>query len=69
MNRKKSLPLSIGNNTSSTKAVFLRVPPQLHAALMAAAGEEQQRRGEKVSMNVLAAKILAKAMGFDVLDE
>jgi len=70
MREKKSSPLKIvGVNASSTKTVFLRVSPKLHAALMAAAGAEQQRLGEKVSMNMMEEKILAKAMGLDITDE
>lgn len=62
----KNFPLKIGADIASSKTVFLRVPPALHAALVVAAGVEQQRRGEKVSINWLAAKMLAEAMGFEV---
>jgi predicted HicB family RNase H-like nuclease len=61
--------LKIGADTASAKTVFLRVPPELHAALVVAAGAEQQQRGERVSVNWLAAKILAEALGFEVSNE
>lgn len=64
--RQKNTPLKIGTDIASSKTVFLRVPPELHAALVMAAGAEQQKRGEKVSINWLAAKVLAEAMGFEV---
>jgi hypothetical protein len=64
--RPKNPPLKIGSDIASAKTVFLRVPPELHAALVVAAGAEQQKRGEKVSINWLAAKVLAEAMGFEV---
>ncbi len=48
---------------ASTKTLFLRVPPELHTALVAAAGAAQHKRGERISVNVFAAKILAEAMG------
>ena len=44
------------------KGLFLRVSPQLHAALVVAAGAEQQRLGERVSVNSLVARVLADAM-------
>lgn len=69
MRRVKSPTLKIGADIASAKTVFLRVPPELHAALVVAAGSEQQKRGEKISVNWLATKILAEAMGFDVSDE
>jgi predicted HicB family RNase H-like nuclease len=69
MRKKKSSDLKAKVTTPSTKTVFLRVSPKLHAALMAAAGAEQERLGEKVSMTGLAARILAEAVGLDVDDE
>lgn len=69
MRKMKTPPLKLGADIASAKTVFLRVPPELHAALVVAAGSEQQQRGERVSVNWLAAKILAEAMGFDVSDE
>lgn len=65
--RHKNPPLRIGLDVASSKTVFLRVPPELHAALIKAAGAEQQKRGQKTSINWLAAKVLAEAMGFDVV--
>lgn len=66
--RSKNPPLKIGTDIASTKTVFLRVPPALHAALVVAAGAEQQKRGEKVSINSFVAKVLAEAMGFEVVE-
>jgi len=66
MARSKSSPLKIGTDVASAKTLFLRVPPKLHAALVVAAGVEQQKRGERVSVNCLATRALAEAMGFKV---
>ncbi|AMP07644.1 toxin-antitoxin system HicB family antitoxin [Collimonas pratensis] len=68
MHKVKSPPLKIGTDIASAKTLFLRIPPELHAALVVAAGGEQQKRGERVSVNWLAAKILAKAMDLDVIE-
>lgn len=62
MNRLKPQPLKIGTDIASAKTLFLRVPPELHAALVVAAGAEQQRCGKRVSVNCLATKVLAEAM-------
>lgn len=66
MSRSKLPPLKIGTDVASAKTLFLRVPPELHAALVVAAGAEQQKRGERVSVNCLATRALAEAMGFKV---
>ena len=66
MRHVKSTPLKIGSDVASAKTVFLRLPPELHEALVVAAGVEQQKRGERVSVNWLAGRILAKALNFDV---
>lgn len=66
MHSPKLPTLKIGTDIASAKTVFLRVPPELHAALVVAAGAEQQKRGERVSVNWLASRVLAEAMGFDV---
>ena len=66
MRKIKPPSLKIGKNIASAKTLFLRVPPELHAALVIAAGVEQQKQGEHISVNWLAAKVLAEAMGFDV---
>ena len=51
---------------SATRALVLRVPPELHVALVSKAGSEQQRQNRRVSMNTLAATYLAEALGFEV---
>lgn len=63
MDRKKKNLVKLGTNVASAKTLFLRIPPELHTALTAAAGEAQQRRGKRVSVNVFATTILAEAMG------
>lgn len=65
--RQKNTPLRIGIDVASSKTLYLRVPPELHAALLKAAGAEQQKRGVSTSINWLAAKVLAEAMGFEVV--
>lgn len=69
MRQNKPVTLQIGSDVASAKTLFLRVPPELHAALVIAAGAEQQKRGERVSVNSLAAKILAEALGFKWIDK
>lgn len=66
MRRVKSPPLKIGTDIASAKTVFLRLPPELHRALVVAAGVEQQKRGERVSVNQLAGQILARALNLHV---
>jgi predicted HicB family RNase H-like nuclease len=66
MTRPKSPSLVVGTDIASTKTLFLRIPPKLHAALVVAAGVEQQKRGERVSVNCLATRVLAEAMDFKV---
>lgn len=65
----KRSSLRIGAKMPSTKLLLLRVPPELHQALVAKAGAEQQRQHRRVSMNTLAATYLAEALGFDVDQE
>lgn len=60
----KRSPLHIGTN--ATKALVLRVPPELHEALISKAGSEQQRQNRRVSMNTLATSYLAEALGFEI---
>lgn len=66
MRQPKSPSLKIRTDIASTKTLFLRVSPELHAALVVAAGAEQQKRGEHVSVNWLAARVLAEAMNLNV---
>lgn len=68
MTKLKLPPKKTGTDTVPSKALFLRVPPELHAALVVAAGAEQQKRGERVSINWLAAKMLADAMNLDLFE-
>lgn len=63
MRQNKKHSMKLGSDMASAKTLFLRIPPELHTALIAAAGAAQQERGERVSINVFAASILADALG------
>lgn len=61
MSKKPSAKLA--KDPSYERVVYLRVSSTLHAALMSAAGAEQLRSGKKVSINNLASKLIANALG------
>lgn len=47
---------------ASSVPVTLRMPPEVHAAVLRAAGRLTAERGEKVSMNSLCVELIEKGL-------